>query len=90
LNFETSASIADRVGVFWSWGLPMSELQREPEELRRTSLQSVNAAIKKYADPERQSLLLIGDLSKILPGLRDLNLGEIVVLDIDGNPIRRK
>jgi zinc protease len=88
-NFETSDSIADRVGVFWSWGLPMSELQREPEELRQTSLQSVNAAIKKYARPENESLLLVGDLSKILPGLRGLNLGEIVILDINGNPTVR-
>ncbi|HKV38392.1 MAG TPA: pitrilysin family protein [Blastocatellia bacterium] len=86
-NFETSDSIADRITAFQSWGVPMSELQREPEELRHTTLQSVNAAIRKYARPENESILLIGDLSKILPGLRALKLAEIVVLDINGNPI---
>ena len=29
-------------------------------------------------------LLLVGDLSKIEAGIRKLNLGEIVVLDVEG------
>ena len=89
-NFETSDSIADSVGLLWRWGAPMSELRREPEEMRSTSLQSVNAAIKKYVKPENESLLLVGDLSKILPGLRELNVGEVVVLDTEGNPVSGK
>ena len=65
----------------------MAELQREPDELQKASLESVNAAAEKYATPSRATLLLVGDLSKIEPGVRELNLGQVVILDGEGRPI---
>ena len=35
------------------------------------------------------SLLLVGDLSKIEAGIRELNLGEVVILDVEGRPVSR-
>jgi hypothetical protein len=62
-------------------------LQAEPEELQKATLDSVNAAAEKYANPGHASLLLVGDAAKIEPGLRDANVGEIVHLDVEGRPI---
>jgi zinc protease len=39
-----------------------------------------------YAKPSGATLLLVGDLSKLEAGVRELNLGEIVLLDVEGNP----
>lgn len=50
----------------------------------------VNAAAKKYAKPSGATLLLVGDLSKIESGVRELNLGGVVVLDAQGNPAGTK
>jgi zinc protease len=86
-QFETLVRVAEQIVALWSVGLPLSELARDPEETALTSLEAVNAAAKKYADPARASLLLVGDLSKIEPGIRDLKLGEIVHLDAEGNPV---
>jgi zinc protease len=88
-QFESFGRVADQIAVLWSLDLPMSELQREPQEITNASLEAVNAAAKKYAVPTRQTLLLVGDLSKIEAGLRELNAGEIVVLDAEGNPVKR-
>jgi zinc protease len=70
-------------------GLPTSELQREPDELQKATLDSVNAAARKYAAPTGATLLLVGDLSKIESGVRELNLGEAVILDAEGRPVAR-
>jgi zinc protease len=51
---------------------------------------AVNAAAAKYAQPSGAALLLVGDLSKIEAGIRKLNLGEIVRLDVEGRPVKGK
>jgi zinc protease len=85
-EFESMERVSGEIVQLWSVGLPMSELQREPDQLERASLEAVNAAAEKYATPGRATLLLIGDLSKIEPGVRELNLGQVVILDSEGRP----
>jgi hypothetical protein len=68
----------------------MSELQRETVELEKANLSSVNTVAQKYTAPNGTMLLLVGDLSKIEAGVRELNLGEIVILDAEGKPVSRK
>jgi zinc protease len=83
-QFESLGRLSDQVATLWSYGLPMSELQRETSELERATLASVNAAAKKYAVPGNVMLLLVGDRSKIEAGVRELKLGDVVVLDAEG------
>jgi zinc protease len=85
-EFESYSRIAGKIADLWSQGLPMSEIQREYEETGKATLAAVLAAANKYAKPERATLLLVGDRSKIEAGLRDLNVGEIVLLDVNGQP----
>jgi len=89
-QFESMDRVAGQIAELWVLGLPMTELQREPDELQKASLQSVNDAARKYAKPSGATLLLVGDLSKIESGVRELNLGEVVLLDEEGNPAARK
>jgi hypothetical protein len=65
----------------------MTDLQRETTELQTVQLAAVNAAAAKYAAPAGTSLLLVGDLSQIEPGVRGLNLGDVVILDVEGKPV---
>jgi zinc protease len=88
-QFESMDRVAGQIQELWSLGLPMSELQREPDELEKATLNSVNAVAQTYAKPSGATLLLVGDLS-IEAGVRELNLGEIVLLDVEGNPETKK
>jgi hypothetical protein len=38
------------------------------------------------ARPEKAALLLVGDRAKVEPGLKELKIGEIVALDVEGRP----
>jgi zinc protease len=89
-QFESMGRVAQQVTGLWAVGLPMSELQREPDELEKATLESVNAAARKYAAPSGATLLLVGDLSKIESGVRELSLGEVLTLDREGKPATKK
>jgi zinc protease len=88
-QFESYGRIAGQVAELWVAGLPMTNLQRETAELERLQLAAVNAAAAKYAAPGGTSLLLVGDLSQIEKGVRELNLGEVVILDVEGKLVQR-
>ncbi len=89
-QFESLGRIAGQVAQLWAADLPMSELQREPDELQKASLQSVNSVAQKYATPQGATLLLVGDRAKIGQDVRDLNLGEVVILDVEGKPVEKQ
>jgi zinc protease len=88
-QFESYGRIAGQVVDLWTAGLPMTDLQRETEELAKLQLTGVNSIAAKYAAPAQTQILLVGDLSQIEKGIRELNLGEIVILDVEGKPIPR-
>ncbi len=88
-EFETMGQLVQQIATLWALGLPVTELQRFTDETQRATLAAVNQAAQKYAVPGNATLLLVGDHSKIGPGLRELNLGEIIILDVEGKPIRK-
>ncbi len=45
-------------------------------------------AARKHAAADKAILLLVGDRAKIEPGVKELHLGEIVVLDTEGKPAK--
>jgi hypothetical protein len=45
--------------------------------------------VQRYSVPSGATLLLVGDLSKIEGGIRELNLGEVVILDPEGRVIKK-
>ena len=85
-QFEAYERIAGQITDLWAAGLPMTALQAETDELNKLQLTAVNSAAAKYAAPANTSILLVGDLSKIEQGIRDLNLGEVIILDVEGRP----
>jgi zinc protease len=88
-QFEALSRVVGQVADLWTEGLPMTEIQREYDETSKVTLEAARAAAQKYARPEKAALLLVGDRAKIEPGLKELNLGEIVLLDAEGKPVAK-
>ncbi len=86
-QFEAYGRITGQITDLWLFGLPMTAMQAETDEIGKLQIAAVNAAAAKYAAPAGTSILLVGDLSKIEAGIRELNLGEIVILDVEGKPV---
>jgi zinc protease len=85
-QFESHGRIAGQIAELWAAGLPMTELQKENDETGKATLAAVNASAQKYAVPDQSTLLLVGDVAKIEAGIRELNLGEVVILNTEGKP----
>ena len=88
-QFESYGRIAGQITDLWTAGLPMTDLQKETDELAKLQLANVNSVAAKYAAPAGTTILLVGDLAQIEAGIRELNLGEIVILDVEGNPVKK-
>jgi zinc protease len=86
-QFENLSRISGQVAGLWALDLPMTELRTEPDRVEQVTLTEANAAAHQYAVPAQATYLLVGDRAKIEPGLKDLNLGAIVVLDEEGRSL---
>ena len=88
-QFESLGRIDDQVADLWTQGLPMTELQRDYDETGRVTREAAQAAALKFASPEKARWLLVGDRAKIEAGVREIGLGEIVLLDAEGRPAKK-
>ncbi len=88
-QFETLGRINEQIADLWASNLPMAELQREYDDTVKATLAETNAAAAKYARSEKATIVLVGDYAKIGPGLKELTLGEVVLVDTEGKPVRK-
>jgi zinc protease len=84
-EFETESQVATQVLDLWTLGLPVSELQGQYDEIAKTTLEEARAAAVKWAKPDTARLLLVGDWTKVGPGVKELGV-EVVMLDDEGRP----
>jgi zinc protease len=85
-GFEAFGRIADQVSRLWVLGLPYAELQREADATERLTVGEVRAAAAAHARPAGAILVVVGDRTRIEPGLSGLGL-PIVHLDVEGRPV---
>jgi zinc protease len=62
----------------------VSELKRRYEAV---NLASIHSAAHQVMHPDRLIWLIVGDLAEIEQQIRDLELGDVQVLDADGKPL---
>jgi zinc protease len=87
-QFESLERVAGQIAELWGVSMPVTELEREPAELQKATREAVNGAAEKYASPARATLLLVGDRSKIEAGVRELKVGEMVIIDAEGKLVK--
>ena len=58
-----------------------------PEKVRALDIPAIQASANDVIRPDQLVWVIVGDLSKIEDGVRELNLGELNRLDQDGNVI---
>jgi zinc protease len=88
-GFETLSQIADRLGETVTYNLPKDYFHKHVPALERVSISDVTEAAKRYIHPDSMLFVIMGDVKKIEQGIRDLKLGEIHYLDLDGNPVKK-
>ncbi|MGZ8301970.1 MAG: M16 family metallopeptidase [Telluria sp.] len=88
-RFATLSSLELAAVTSLNWGLPDDYWSKYAGNVRALSEPQLAAAARKFVRPDEVVWLVIGDLRKIEPGIRDLGWGEVTTLNPDGTPVAR-
>lgn len=86
-RFETMSQLASEVAELQGFGLSMSELQAYTERIDGVTIESLEAASKRYFDSQRAILVVVGDASRVREDLSALDFGRTTIVDADGAEI---
>jgi zinc protease len=87
-SFETVQQLAGAYSQIIQYGLPEDYFNTFTQKVLAMTPDSANAIAKKLIQPDHVVWVVVGDMSKVEAGIRDLNLGEIHKIDPDGNPVK--
>jgi zinc protease len=88
-QYETGLQKAGFIRNILDHNLPANYTEIQAKILKSITKEQIDALAKKYIDPSKLNMLLVGDKAKILPGLQKLGY-PIVELDVDGKPTDKK
>ena len=86
-NFETVQQLSGAYGNIIQYSLPEDYYNTFTQKALALTPDSANEVAKKYILPDHLVWVVVGDMSKVESGIRELNLGEVHKIDADGNPV---
>jgi len=88
-EFETTGDIANQLVPVVVYGLPLDYYNSYVQRIEEVTVADVQRVAERYVDPSKLAVVIVGDRKAIEAGLRSLNLGEISIRDLSGQPVRR-
>lgn len=85
-SYETARSVLGEIGGMVRFSRPDDYVFQRRAEIEAMTPEQVNAAAAGL-DPSALTWVVVGDLSQIEQPIRALGLGEVSVIDADGNPV---
>lgn len=89
LRYETGPQKAQFIRRILDYNLPANYVEMQTKILKGMTSDQMKAYAKRYLNPDKMNILLVGDKSKIYDGVKKLGY-EIVELDADGNKVDKK
>jgi zinc protease len=86
-TFETVQQLSGAYGQILQYDLPEDYFNTFTQKAMSLTPDGANQIAKKYIQPDHLIWVVVGDMSKVEAGIRDLNLGEVHKIDADGNPV---
>jgi predicted Zn-dependent peptidase len=87
-QYETAQAILNAVAGIVKYDRPDDYVQTLKARIEAQQDAAVNAAAREVIHPDKLTWVIVGDLAKIEQPVRALNLGEVHVIDADGNPVK--
>jgi zinc protease len=81
-SFQSVARIAGQLNEMVVYNLPNDYFNRYIDRVMAVTKADVERVAKKYLDPQRVAIIIVGDRSEIEEGVRALNLGPVEVRSI--------
>jgi len=85
---ETAREVASSYADILTFGLPDSYLNEYVDKVEALSPTDLQTAATQLIHPDALTWVIVGDLNAIEAPVRKLSIGEVKVLDADGNVLR--
>jgi zinc protease len=86
-SFETVQQLSGAYGNILQYNLPEDYYNTYTAKVQAVTPDSANEIARKYILPKHLIWVIVGDMSKVEAGIRELNIGEVHKIDADGNPV---
>ena len=86
--WETNGSVESSILELVQYELPHDYYDTYAEHVRALTRDQVSEAAKQVLQPDKLIWVIVGDLSVIEEGIRELGFDEVIQLDADGNVIQ--
>jgi len=86
--FETTGSLMGVLQNISSYGLASNYVEQQQASLQHMTLEQAKATISTYINPDKMVYLVVGDAETQLPRMKELGLGEPIVLDRKGDLVK--
>jgi zinc protease len=86
-TFETVQQLSGAYGTILQYNLPEDYYNTYTQKVLAVTPETANEIAKKYILPSHLVWVVVGDMSKVEAGIRELNIGEVHKIDADGNPV---
>ena len=81
--FEATGDISRRLEDALVYHLPDDYFSKYVQNIQAVGAADVQRVAQKYVNPDRVTVVVVGDLKAIEPGIRALNLGPVTVMTVD-------
>jgi zinc protease len=86
-SWETMAALSGAIVDIVSYGLNDRYYDTFAERVRAQTIQNLTEVAAEVVRPDQLVWVIVGDRSKIEPGIRELKLGDIRLINSDGKPV---
>jgi zinc protease len=87
-SFETVQQLSGGYGNILQYNLPDDYYNTYTEKALAITPAVANQVAEKYIQPNHLIWVVVGDMNKVEPGIRELNIGEVHKIDVNGNPVK--
>jgi zinc protease len=85
---ETKAGLLGDMTAIARYGLPEDYFATYAQKVNALKKSDINATAERILKPERMIYVVVGDRAQIEKGIRELNLGDVQLMDADGNLVQ--
>jgi len=86
-SWETMGAVAGTIDEIIAFGLDDRFFDTYADKVRAQTPATVTAAAVRTVQPDHLVWVIVGDRARVEPMLKGLNLGELHLVDADGNPV---
>jgi zinc protease len=87
-EWETATAVSQSIAEMVSFALPADYYETFAGKVKAVTLNDMNAAAMEVVQPNNFVWVVVDDGGKIEKGVREMNLGEVRLIDADGNAVQ--